>query len=252
MPTFARAVLLALAVLFAAAPARAAEIDASDTAAIEEIVRAYILKNPEIIQEAMAALEAKRAAEEAARAKAAIADVRDLLYDSPRQIVLGNPEGKVTLVEFFDYNCGFCKRALGDLLALLDQEKDLRVVLKEFPILGDGSVEAARVAVAVKLTAPDKYLAFHTALLGGRGEANEARALEAAKEAGIDVAAVKAAMSDERIGQTLAESTQLAMQIGVTGTPAYVLGDELIYGAVGADTLRDKIAAVRACGKVAC
>ncbi|ODN69728.1 Disulfide bond formation protein D precursor [Methylobrevis pamukkalensis] len=191
MPTpFRLKALAALALLPAAVlPATAQTAAPQDKAVIEQIVRDYLLAHPEVIQEALGELERRQQAAETEKRAEIVASVRDELFQSKRQVVLGNPDAPITLVEFFDYNCGYCKRSLADKQAILDEDKDVRIVLKEFPILGNGSVEAARVAVAVNLIAPEKYGAFHDALLGGRGEANTARALDVAEEVGLDRAA---------------------------------------------------------------
>ncbi len=150
MARFAAALGLTLSVF--STPATAQEIDRGE---IEKIVREYILKNPEIITEALTELERReQEAEEAAR-REVLTSSADILYNSTRQVVLGNPQGSVTLVEFFDYNCGYCKRAYGDMVRLMDENPDLRVVLKEFPGLGQPSVEAAQVAIAVISVAPE-------------------------------------------------------------------------------------------------
>jgi Protein-disulfide isomerase len=236
----------------AAAPAGAETVDTTDRAAIEAIVRDYLMANPEVIRDAMAALERKQAeAEDAARA-AAIADASDMLFSSPRQVVLGPKDAPITLVEFFDYNCGYCKRALGDMQKILDEEKDVKIVLKEFPILGPGSVEAAKIAVAVNLVAPEKYADFHGALLAIRGQADKGKALDAAEEAGLDRATVEARSDDPEVGKTIEEAYEIASRLGLSGTPTYVIGEEVVFGAVGYDELKDKIAAMRNCGKATC
>lgn len=219
---------------------------------IEKIVREYILKNPEIIEQAILELRKKQEqAENSARTQAISANSK-LLFESPRGVVIGNPKGNVTLVEFFDYNCGYCKRALEDVSTLVKNDPNLKVVLKELPILSPGSVEAARVAVAVRMQNPAKYWDFHRALLGGRGEANMARALAAAQAAGLDVERIKKDISNPEVDATLAESEQLAKALQIGGTPSYVLGDQLIPGALPHDRLAMAVAAVRKCGKVVC
>jgi protein-disulfide isomerase len=233
------------------APAAAEEIPAGQKAAFEALVREYLLANPEVVQEALVRLEEKRKAEEAAARADAVTSMRDVLYDSKRQVVLGDPAAPITLVEFFDYNCGYCKRALDDTLALLEQ-KDVRIVLKEMPILGPGSVEAARVAIAVNLVAPDRYLDFHRELLGGNGEANELRAMSVVEELGIDADKVRAALKDPEVAETINEVYGIANRLGLTGTPTYIIGDEVVFGAVGVDQLNEKIAAVRTCGRATC
>ncbi len=246
------AALLAGSLLLTPSAGSAAEFNAGQKEEIGQIVRDYIIAHPEIIQEALQALEQKKRDEEVAARAATIAGMKDLLYSSPRQVVLGDPAAPITLVEFFDYNCGYCKRALGDTLAMLDQDKDVKIVLKEFPILGEGSVEAARVAIAVKLVAPEKYAEFHHELLGGKGHADEKRALQVATDLGIEAAAVKKAMSDPEVGNTLDEVYAMANKLGLSGTPTYVIGDEVVFGAVGVDDLRVKVAAMRSCGKATC
>lgn len=256
MIRFARAALLAGSVLLglaAAGPATAADgFTDAQKSELGDLVRDYILDHPEIIQDALLALEEKKKQAEAAEMTQAISGMKDILYTSSRQAVLGDPKAPITLVEFFDYNCGYCKRALSDTLAMLESEKDVRIVLKEFPILGPGSVEAARVAVAVNLVAPDKYIGFHKALLGAKGHADEAAALDAVDEAGVDVDAVKAKMKDPEVASTLEEVYTMANRLGLSGTPTYVIGDEVVFGAVGVDELRTKVAAMRECGQVSC
>jgi protein-disulfide isomerase len=216
-----------------------------DRAAIEKIVHEYLVQHPEVLEEAMMALDKKQQAAAAEGQAKVLAEKAALLFDSRRQVVLGNPKGDVTLVEFFDYNCGYCKRALPDMLGLLERDRNLKIVLKEFPVLGQSSVEAAKVAVAVQRIAPDKYLDFHKRLLGGRGEANKARALEAASGAGIDGSALDKALGDREIGATLEEVFGLATGLGLNGTPSYVVGNQVVPGAIGIARLEDAIGKAR-------
>ena len=220
---------------------------------IEKIIRDYLINHPEVLQEAIAALEKKQAADEAAKHEAAVKDNAEALFSSPRQVTVGNPQGDVTFVEFFDYNCGYCKRAMADMFDLLKNDTKLKVVLKEFPVLGPGSVEAARVAVAARMQdkTGKKYLDFHQKLLGGRGQADKARALAAAKEAGLDVARIERDMASDEVRQSLEESLKLAEKLGLNGTPSYVIGPNVVVGAVGLDALKEKINSAR-CGKAAC
>ena len=152
----------------------------------------------------MAELEKKQAAAEAEKHQAAIKENAEALFNSPRQVVVGNPQGDVTFVEFFDYNCGYCKRAMTDMIDLMKDDPKLKVVLKEFPVLGPGSVEAARVAVAVRMQdkTGKKYLDFHQKLLGGRGQADKARALAVAKEVGLDMARLERDMASDEVKAT--------------------------------------------------
>ena len=236
--------LLVASVLFAL-PASAQTFSDDQRQQVEGIVKDYLLKHPEVLQEAMSALDKKQQEADAAKASASIKDNNATLFNSPHQVVLGNPQGNVQIVEFFDYNCGYCKRALPDMLTLLKSDSNVRFVLKEFPVLGEGSVEAAHVAVAARMQDPTgkKYIDFHQKLLGGRGPADKARALAVAKEVGFDMPRLEKDMNSDEVKTTIDEDMKLADTLGVNGTPSYVIGNELVVGAVGLDALKEKIAA---------
>ena len=246
---FAAAIILSAGVI----AGQAQSISDAQRGEIEKIVRDYLINHPEVLQEAIAALEKRQAAEEAAKHEAAVKDNAEALFNSSRQVTVGNLQGDVTFVEFFDYNCGYCKKAMADMFDLLKSDLKLKVVLKEFPVLGQGSVEAARVAVAVRMQdkSGKKYLDFHQKLLSGRGQADKARALAAAKEAGLDVAKLERDMTGDEVRQSLEESLKLAEKLGLNGTPSYVIGPNVIVGAVGLDALKEKINSAR-CGKATC
>jgi protein-disulfide isomerase len=257
---FRRSFVAAVAFAFAAClligslvAAGAQSFSAEQRKEIEEIVRGYLLRNPDVLQDVIAELEKRQSAADAEKAKAAVKSNADLLFSSPRSVVVGNPKGDITLIEFFDYNCGFCKRALADLLELMREDPKLRVVLKEFPVLGEGSVDAARVGVAVYMQdkSGKKYLDFHQKLLGSRGPIDKARALAVAKEVGLDVARIERDMASDEVRAALAENMQLAEALGLNGTPSYVVGDDVVIGAVGRDALKQKVSSSR-CGQVAC
>lgn len=244
---FLSAAALSLSLL--AGTAHAEELNRGD---VEKIIKEYLLEHPEIIAEALTELEKReKEAAEAARVQA-LTDSADVLFNSTRQVVLGNPNGSVTLVEFFDYNCGYCKRAHGDMVKLLEENPDLKVVLKEFPVLGQGSAEAAHVAVAVNSVAPDKYGEFHEKLLLSRGQANQASALAAAVAVGIAEEDLLVAMKTDEANQTIEEVYSLANRLGLTGTPSYVVGDEVVMGAVGYEELAKKLDALQSCGQTTC
>ena len=245
--------IVALALCAAAAPAAADSFTDAQRGDIEQIVRNYLVTHPEVLEEAMTELGKRQAAQEAEKHQASIEQNKEAIFNSPRQVVLGNPKGDVTFVEFFDYNCGYCKRAMADMLDLLKSDPKLKVVLKEFPVLGPGSVEAAQVAVAVRMQDPGgkKYLDFHQKLLGGRGAADKARALAAAKEAGLDVARIEKDMNNPEVRTTLEENFKLAESMGMNGTPSYVIGNNVVVGAVGLEGLKEKIGVAR-CGKATC
>ncbi len=240
------AVPLAAAMLFAAPVAAPAQTFSPDQRQqVENIVKDYLMAHPEVVQEVLAAVEKHQKDAEAQQQRATIRANNATLFNSPHQVVLGNPHGKIEMVEFFDYNCGFCKHALPDMVKLLDTNHDIKFVLKEFPVLGEGSVEAARVAVAARMQDPKKYMQFHQKLLGGRGAADKARALAVAKELGFDTARIERDMTSEEVNTTIAEDMKLADALGVNGTPSYVVGDELVVGAVGFDELKKKIDALQ-------
>src|SRR3984885_7412108 len=241
---FAAAVSLALA---GAAPAVAQSFSADQREEIGKIIKDYLLTHPEVMQDVMAELEKRQQSADAEKHRAAVTENNATLFNSPHQVVLGNPHGNVTMVEFFDYNCGFCKRALSDMLDLMKANPDLKFVLKEFPVLGEGSVEAARVAVAVRMqdASGKKYFEFHQKLLGGRGPADKARALAVAKDVGFDMGRIEKDMGSDEVKKTIDESMKLADALGVNGTPSYVVGDEVVVGAIGLQALKEKLAAER-------
>jgi protein-disulfide isomerase len=200
-----------------------------------------------------AELEKRMAAAEAVKHKEAVKKNADTIFNSPRHVVIGNPKGDVNFVEFFDYNCGYCKRAMSDMLQLMKDDPKLRVVLKEFPVLGQGSVEAAQVAIAVRMqdASGKKYLDFHQKLLTGRGSVDKARALAVAKEVGVDMGRLEKDLASPEVRATLEESFKLAESMGLNGTPSYVIGEDVVVGAIGFDGLRAKVNTAR-CGKAVC
>jgi protein-disulfide isomerase len=224
--------------------AKAAEFSDDQRKELEGIIRNYLIANPEVIADAINELQRRRDADAQAAQTGAIADSADLIFASKYQVVLGNPDGRVTLVEFFDYNCTYCRRAEADMKKLIAGDKDLRVVLKQFPVLGPGSVEAAKVATALHVTAPERYLEFHDALLGEPGQVNGEKALAVAASLGIDADKLKAMLDSDEVRQTIAESYDLAGKLNLTGTPSYVTRKEVIVGAVGYSTLKTKIDAL--------
>lgn len=241
-----------VALTLTAAPVRADSFSPSQQAEIGDLVKDYLMKNPEVVRDAMEELQRKEQVAEAEARKTGVAKYADQLFNSPRHVVLGNPKGDVTLVEFFDYNCGYCKRAHADMQKLLDEDKGLRVILKEFPVLGQGSEEAAQVAISVNKVAPQKYKAFYDELLMSRGAVDGARALAVAVDIGLDKAAIQAHLKDPEVAATINESYGLAQALGINGTPSYVLQNDVVVGAVGYDALKEKIKSVRACGSVTC
>jgi protein-disulfide isomerase len=255
MPTLRLLLPALFALALCATPPAASAQSFSDgqRGEIETIIRSYLVAHPEVLEEAMAELNKRQAAAEAEKHEASVATNANTIFNSPRGVVLGNKDGDVTFVEFFDYNCGYCKRAMADMLELMKTDPKLKVVLKEFPVLSEGSVEAAKVAGAVRMQDPSgkKYLDFHQRLLGGRGPADKARAMAAAKEAGLDTARIEKDLASPEVRATIEENFKLAESMGMNGTPSYVIGKQVVVGAVGLDTLREKIGVAR-CGKATC
>ncbi|WJH39729.1 DsbA family protein [Aliirhizobium terrae] len=247
--TFAAGTFLSLA-LSVAGPALA--LDDSQKKEMGAFIREYLLQNPEVMIEVQSALEAKQQAQRADQSTKAVATYKDEIFSSPTDVVLGNPKGDVTVVEFFDYNCGYCKRAMNDMDEILKKDTKVRFVLKEFPILGPDSMAAHKVANAVRLVAPDKYAEFHRELLVGQEHASEATAISVASDLGVDEAAIRKSMQEQPNDDIVRQAYQLANAIGITGTPTYVVGDEAVFGAVGLDEIEQKVTNVRSCGKATC
>jgi protein-disulfide isomerase len=214
---------------------------------IQKIIKEYLLANPEVLEEVSAELTKRQAVADAAKQTAAVKKHAEALFNSPRGVIVGGRDGDVNFVEFFDYNCGFCKRAMADMLELMKGDPKLRVTLKEFPVLGQGSVEAAQVAVAVRMQDPSgkKYLDFHQKLLNSRGQIDKAKAMAAAKETGLDMARLEKDLTSPEIKATLEESFKMAEDMGLNGTPSYVIGQQVVVGAVGVEALKEKISAAR-------
>ncbi|MCV6548056.1 MAG: DsbA family protein [Cohaesibacter sp.] len=232
--------------------AKAAEFNKDQKAEIEKIVVDYLLENPDVIRKVFGLLrqqdEAKEqqvAAERAQKAKQALAASKDSIFNSDADPVVGNPNGNVTLVEFLDYNCHYCKRAFSNMLTLVEKDKNLRIVIKEWPVLGPQSVEASLVAIAVQKTDPSKYWDFHKGMMTQRGQANKETALRMAEKVGLDRKKIEAMMDDRKTLAPIEASYALADELGLTGTPAYVVGDEVIPGFVPITTLQTMIEETR-------
>jgi protein-disulfide isomerase len=197
--------------------------------AIEAIIKDYLISNPEVMLEIQTALESRMEELQAKRLKAAIAGMADQIYRSPDAPVAGNPNGDVTIVEFFDYNCGYCKRAFVDIAKVVEKDPKVKLVLKELPILSKGSEEATRVALAAK--AQGKYWEVHRALLVMRGQASEQTALAAAEKLGLDMTKLKADMKSDAVTQEITRVRELAQSMGIQGTPHFLVADRAIAGA---------------------
>lgn len=193
------------------------------------IIKEFLLANPEVFADVQQALEAKMEKVQADKMATALKENAAEIFRAPTAPVAGNPKGDVTVVEFFDYNCGYCKKAFIDLAAAADKDKQLKLVLKEFPILSKGSEETARVALAAKVQG--KYWEFHRAMLESPGQANEATALKVAEKVGLNIAKIKTDMNSPEVKAEIARTRALAQKLGIQGTPHFLVGERSIGGA---------------------
>lgn len=227
----ALAALAATAAIALAAPPAAAAFDDDQRAAIRDEIRAYLLENPEILREMIGLLEAQEVSAQAEADRAAIAAHADRIFDDGFSFVGGNPDGDVTVVEFIDYQCGFCRRAHPEVQALVVGDGDLRLVTKEMPILGPASELAARAAVATLIAeGPEAYARLNNALLTIEGPVTDTSVDAALRGAGLDAEAIRAGMDDDEVTRRLAETRALAQSLGISGTPTFVIGDRLLRG----------------------
>ncbi len=219
-------------------PAQAEEMSKEQ---IEEIVHDYLLENPEIIREAILLLQQREEQAKASQEAAALEQMASYLTESPLDPIGGNPEGTLTMVEFFDYNCGYCKRSNSTVQALISANPNLRVVYKEWPILSDSSEVIARIALAANLVAPEKYQSLHQALMDARSLRTADDVWKVIEKEGLDRAAVEAKLEDEKIDQHFQQTLMLAKQLGITGTPAFIVGDKVLKGAYPVDQIQSAI-----------
>ncbi len=210
---------------------------------VEQIVEQYIRAHPEVIEQSLQALEAKRQEEEKQRAKTAIATRQNDLLHDPTSPVSGNPSGDVTVVEFFDYRCGYCKRAAGAVTQLQKEDARVRIVYKDFPILGEASELAAKAALASR--AQGKHQAFHEALFATKGDITKDTILAVAGEVGLDAKRLETDMANPEWQTVIDRNRALAIDLGITGTPGFIVGTELVPGALDLKGLKDLIARAR-------
>jgi protein-disulfide isomerase len=242
-----------LALIWRAAPG---VVDAGasglDERRVVEIVRDYLTENPEILVAMTSELDKRQQQEQAAQQQKAIGENADALFRSPLAYAGGNPQGDVTVVEFFDYNCGYCRRALPEIVKLMDGDEKVRLVLKELPIFGEDSEAAARGALAA--LKQGKYFEMHQKLYADSGKADKAKVLRAASELGLDVAQLEKDMESEEVKKALDETRELAQKLGLQGTPYFLIGDQSIPGAPDDlhDQLAKKVAEVREKGCKVC
>jgi protein-disulfide isomerase len=243
---------LAFAVAFAPV-AHADSLSPDQKREFGDFIKEYLVSHPEVLRAAIDSLDKhdKEVADQA-RLKA-VQDQAGAIYRSKFQADVGNPKGNATLVEFFDYNCHFCKGALPDIAKLMKDDPNLHVVLKDFPVLGPGSVEAARVAAAVRNQLQgERFWDFHNKLLSMHGPIGKKEALGVAKEMGLDMAQLDKDMASKDVDDGLKETMAVADDLQINGTPTFVVGDSVVVGAVGYDELKGKVDAVHKCGHATC
>ncbi len=244
-----RAPLLAATLALTALPAAAFEIGEMSDAERETFraeIRAYLLDNPEVLMEAIGVLEERQAAEQAQGDVALVANHADALFNDGYSYVGGNPDGDITIVEFMDYRCGYCKKAFPEVESLIEADGNIRFIVKEFPILGEQSVVASRFAIAtLQVAGPEAYKTVHDAMMQMRGDYNEAALTALAQKAGTDPAPILAAMNSDEVSAVIAENRALAQAMQISGTPTFVLEDQMLRGYVPLQAMTSIVDEVR-------
>lgn len=204
---------------------------------IEEIIQKYLISNPKLVVDALNEYQRQEEQRMQEQASKALSENMDFLVNNPNSPFVGKEDAEKVVVEFFDYNCGYCKRALGDIKKVIENHDNVKVIFKEFPILSPDSELAARYALAAN--EQEKYFEFHTALMESKGRISESRLLDIAEGLSLDIEQLKEDKDSEEITSLINKTREAAQEIGVRGTPAFVVGDELIRGAVGYDVIKE-------------
>lgn len=236
---------LGLVALFAfPLTAQAASFSPQQKGEIEQIIHDYLVENPEVLIKAMNSLQEKQAKAEADQAEKALSTHVKEIFQDPNSFVAGNPKGDVTVVEFFDYQCGYCKKSLPELLKLIKSDKNVRVVLKEYPILSADSVIASKAALAS--ISQGKYFEFHQALMEHHGALSEAVVLNIAEDTGLNIKKLKTDMASAKIENIITANEKLATALAIRGTPAFIIGDTVVGGAISASEMAVLVQEARA------
>ncbi len=243
--------LTALATTAALAlPAQALDLqDMSDAEreAFRAEIRNYLLDNPQVIMEAVAVLEQRQAEEQAQNDKALLKENAEAIYNDGHSWVGGNPEGDITLVEFMDYRCGYCKRAFPEVEDLVEFDGNIRFVIKEFPILGEQSLLASRFAIAtLQKAGDDAYKQVHDALMTFNGDISDTALRRLGEGFGLDVDAIMDHMDSDAVTEVIAENRALAQKLNITGTPSFIMEDQMLRGYVPLDAMQQVAAQIRA------
>lgn len=241
--------LLAAAFAVLALPGQAldiGEMTAEERAIFRAEVRAYLLENPEVIMEAVAVLEQRQSADKAAQDMTLVRVNAEDIFNDGYSWVGGNPEGDITLVEFVDYRCGYCRRAHDEVKELVESDGNIRIIVKEFPILGDASMASSRFAIAVKqLAGADAYEAANDALIRLRSDANAVTLGKLAGSLGLDADAIIAHMDSDEVSLEIQKTRELAQRLQITGTPTFVMQDDMLRGYVPLEQMREIVDAIR-------
>ncbi|MEQ1889485.1 MAG: DsbA family protein [Alphaproteobacteria bacterium] len=240
---FFRTALFALTMLCLSPDLAHAQSPAPDKAAVKQLIRDVLKENPELLMEALDNLRQKMESGQAAGSRAGLGKLRKELERDPDTFIAGNPRGDITIVEFFDYRCGYCKRAQPIIQELLQKDSSIRLALKEFPILGPDSLIASRAAIAAMKY--DKYAPFHNALMAAQGQLSEDRVLAIAAESGLDPVKLRKDMDDPKIKKIIGRNHEIAVSLGISGTPSFIIGDTLAPGFIDLEQLQQLVAAAR-------
>lgn len=244
--TLPLAALFAFAAPFSAAAFDITQMSEKERAALQAEIRAYLLQNPEVMQEVAAALESREAAAQAENDTALVAAYQAALFEDPNAWVGGNPEGDITLVKFIDYRCGYCRKANAEVAELVKSDGHIRFILKEYPILGPESDLSSRFALAVRQVGGDSaYAAAHDALITFRGEVNEDSLTALAQELGLDPAKVLALMSSDTVSRIIEANHALGQEMAINGTPTFVIGGQMLRGYVPLEAMQQIVVAER-------
>ncbi len=218
---------------------------------LDPMIEEYLLNNPDILIAMSNLLQQEQENQTNAQTGEALVEMYDEIYNDPDNIILGNPNGDVTLVEFFDYNCPFCAQVMPHITSLIDADPNLRVIIKEFPVLGKNSEETSAISLAFYKAGGD-YWAFHEKLFAIRGTITAKKALDIAQDMGVNRASLELSAASEDINRIIQNSYAIAQKLNINGTPAFIIGDEIIPGAVDLEQLELRIKNMRECNKTQC
>lgn len=211
---------------------------------VEKIIKEYILENPEVLIDSVNRYQRAQQDEQRMRQRANLLRKKDEILTTPAPFA-GNPKGDVVIVEFFDYNCGYCKRVLPDVSKIIKEDKNVKVIFKELPILGPTSIMTSKAALGVWKIEPDKYFDYHAALMNMKASRSENNLIAEAEKLGIDAARLKKAMHSREVSDMISANREISIAIGVSGTPAFIIGDELIPGFINVQAMKEKVAMIR-------